>query len=108
MSAADARIAVHGVDRGLNLIRPRLIAGEAAADQRLAFADQRAIPVTAILIGEPHEAAVRGHACGAPRVDQQHQREQPHDFRFAGHQIIQLPAKPDRFRAQIVTRQSLA
>jgi hypothetical protein len=102
------RVAVHGVDRGLNLIRPRRIAREAASDERLTLSDERAIPAVTILIGEQHEVAVGRHAPRAPRVDEQHQCKQTHHFRFVGHQLVQLPSETDGLRAQILTLQPLA
>ena len=51
---------------------------------RLAFRDEGAIPAAAVLIGEQDEVAGRSRARGPASLDEQHQREQPHDLRFVG------------------------
>src|SRR5712691_6766010 len=53
------RVGVHGVDGGLQLVGARLVVAQAAADDRLSFVDQGAIPTATVLLVEQREAAVR-------------------------------------------------
>lgn len=76
-----------------------LVAPEALPDDGLAFGDQASIPEAAVLVGQQHEGAVRGRACGPARLDEQHEREQPHDLRFLGQQLGQEPSEADCLRA---------
>jgi len=92
------RIAMHGIDRGLDLVRAGLVANEALPDDHLAFGDQVVIPTAAVLIGEPHQVTVGGGAGGAPRLDEQHQREQHHHLRFGRYQLGQEPSEADSLR----------
>jgi hypothetical protein len=47
-----------GVDRRLELVRPRPVEPQAAADDVLALVDERAIPFVTVLIREQHELAI--------------------------------------------------
>jgi hypothetical protein len=53
------RLAVHGVDRRLDLVRPGPAASQAATYQLLALGDQLPVPEVVILVGEQDELAVR-------------------------------------------------
>ena len=47
-----------------------------------------------------------GVRCGpAPGLDQQHQGQQPQDFRLVRHQLGQQPAQPDRLGAELIADQ---
>jgi hypothetical protein len=56
----DGRVAVHGADRGLDLVRARLAAAQALPDQGLTLGDQRVVPARPVLLAEQHQGAVRG------------------------------------------------
>ena len=62
----------------------------------------------AVLVGQQHQLAVGGGAGGPPRLDQQHQGEQPHDLGFVGHQLGQDPAQADGLGAQLLADQGVA
>ena len=70
-------VAVHGVDRGLELVRARAGCGAGMPGRdRLALGDQRAVPPAAVLVGEQHQRAV-GRGAGRPaRLGEQQQGEQ--------------------------------
>ncbi len=97
-----------GVDRRLNLVRTRLVAPQAVPHDRLAFGDQTQIPAAAVLVGQPHQVALRGGAAGPTRIDQQHEREQPHDLQFVGHQLGQEPSEAEGLSAEFLADQPLA
>ena len=104
----DGRVAVHGVDRGLDLVRARLAAAQALPDEGLALGDQRAVPARPVLVGEQHQRAVRGRAGRPPRLGEQHQREQPEHLGLVRHELGQQPPEPDRLGAQVGAGQRLA
>jgi hypothetical protein len=56
---------MHGVDGRLELIRTRLVAAKAHADDRLTLLDQDPIPSGAILLAEQNEGAVGPRSRGA-------------------------------------------
>jgi hypothetical protein len=56
------RVAVDGVDRRLDLVRPGGVAPQAAANDRLALGDQIVIPGPAVLVGQQHELAAATRA----------------------------------------------
>jgi hypothetical protein len=60
------RVAVHGVDRGLDLVRAGLVAPQAPANEGLALGDERAIPAGPVLASQQYEGAVRPGARRAP------------------------------------------
>ena len=67
---------------------PGLVAPQAPPHERLSLGDELAVPAAAVLVGEPHQIALRAScARGAARLDEQHQREQPSDLRLVGHQL---------------------
>ena len=102
------RVAVDGVDRRLDLVWAGRLRRRHRRTSAWPSAMRRAIPEAPVLIGEQDEVAVRGRARGASRLDEQHQREQPHDLRFVGHQLREEPSEADGFRAQILADEPLA
>ena len=82
-----ARLAVHGLDRGLDLVGARRVPSQAGAHERLAFRDEPRIPPLAVLVGQRHEGAVGARAGRSPRFGEKHEREQTHHFRLAGHEL---------------------
>jgi hypothetical protein len=99
---------VDGVDRRLELVRPGPVAPEAAPDDRLALGDEASVPAGAVLVAQPDEVALRRGPGGPPRLDEQHQRQEPQHFRFVRHQVGQQPRQADRFGAEIVTAELVA
>ena len=97
---------MHGVDRGLELVGPRLVQGEALPDQLVSLVDHRCVPQRAVLLVESDQHSL-AHAGRSARVDQQHQRQQPVDLRLAaerrgrGEHLPQLAGQPDRLGGQI-------
>src|SRR5919108_1090578 len=90
------RVAVDGVDRRLDLVGTRPAQSEAPPDEGLAFRDELTIPKAAVLIGKQHEVAVRRGPGGPARLDEQHEREQPHDLRLVRHELRQKTAQAAR------------
>src|SRR5437762_1284676 len=68
------RVAVHGVDGGLDLVRTWRVAAQAGAHQRLALGDQRPVPERAVLVGEPDQRAV-GRPARRPARSEEHTSE---------------------------------
>jgi hypothetical protein len=99
---------VDGVDRRLDLVRAGLVAPQALPDDGLAFGDAVAVPAAAVLVGQQHQLAVGGGAGGPARLDQQHERQQPHDLRFVGHELGQEPSQADGLRAEVVADEPVA
>ena len=97
---------MHRRDRGLQRVRTEAPRRERPLDQRRPFRDLRAIPQRAILIVEQHDFAVRRRARRAPRLVQEHQRQQSHRFGL-GQQLDDQPAEANRFGRQVVARQRL-
>ena len=102
-------VAVHGVDRGLDLVGPGLVAAQARADQRLALGDhapgpsgsgpgRRAAPAR-------RPAPVRAGAAG---LGEQQQGEQAQRLGLVGHQLGQQPGQADRLGAQVAADQVVA
>ncbi len=100
-------VAVHGVDRRLDLVWAGLVTAQASLDDGLPFGDQDRIPPAAVLIGQQHQRTLGGGASGPPRLDQQHQRQQTHDLGLIGHEPGQQPSQPDGLRAQVLPGQLL-
>jgi len=92
-------------DRGLQLVGAGLVAAQAAPDQLLALADHGRVPELAVLVGQPHQRAVRPGAGRAAGGGQQQQSEQPHRLRLVGHQLLQQPGQPHRFGTEVVADQ---
>ena len=99
---------MHRVDRGLDLVRARLVAREQGADEGVPFRDQRRVPQRAILVRQQHDRAVRRSARAAPRFGEHEQREQPEHLCLVRHQLGEQSGEPDRLGAQIVARQRIA
>src|SRR5207244_11564398 len=97
-----------GVERGRDLVWTGLVAIEALADDGLPFGNEVAIPESTVLLSEQDEIAVRCRAGRTARLDQQHEREQAHDLRFAGHELDQEPSEPDCLSAQLIANQTVA
>ena len=86
-------VRVDARDRRLELVGPGAAPAQRVLEQRLALADAAAIPAGAVLLVERHELTVLVHAGRAPRVVQQHQRQQPRHLGIVGHQAVQQPAR---------------
>jgi anaerobic selenocysteine-containing dehydrogenase len=95
------RVAVHGVDRGLNLVLARHVGLQAAPHDGLAFRDQVAVPLGAVLVRQQHPGSIGCGARGASRLVEQEQREQPEYLELVGHQVGEDAREPDRFGAQV-------
>ena len=67
-----------------------------------------AVPQPAILLVEEHELAVRAGARVAPRVLEEHEREQAGDLRLVGHQRAENTRQPDRLGAELPPHERLA
>ena len=94
-------IAVHGVDRRLDLVRPRCVASQTGAHEVLALGDQSAIPQAAVLVGQQHQRAVGGDTSGPSRLTEQQQREQADRLALVGHQLDEHPSETDRLDTEI-------
>src|SRR5437588_2110903 len=68
-----ACVAVHGLDRGLQLVGPGPIDSQTAAHQLLSLRDEIAIPKAAVLIDEQDQVTVGSDSRLTPRVDQKHE-----------------------------------
>ena len=91
---------MHRGDRGLQCIRPGQPRGERALDEREPALDLLPIPARAVLLGEQHHLPLRRRARLAPRVVQQHEREQPVGLAPLGGAAAELDqqlAEPQRF-----------
>lgn len=77
-----------------------MVATQASAYEVLAFADERAIPAAAVLVGEQDKRTVRGNPGRAARFLQQHQRKQTDRLGLIGHQFDQQPTEADRLLAE--------
>ena len=114
-----------GVERGVQLGDPRPVRDRGdvlARDRRLqavliarcrvreraALLDLVGVPQRAVLVGEQHEPPVGVDARVAPRVVQQHQREQPARLALLRHQLDQQAPEPDRLRAQLAPHERRA
>src|SRR4029079_3610454 len=102
------RVAMDSLDCCLNLVRTRPVVPKATPYKSLPFGDQLAIPPAAVLIGQQDQVAVQTYPRVSARFDEQHQREQPQDLRFPGHQIRQEPSEADGLRAEILANELLA
>src|ERR1700680_1928996 len=101
-------VAVHRVDRRLNLKRTWPITTQAFAHQRLALVDELPIPERAVLVGEQDEVAARRGTGSRTRLDEEHQRQQSDHLGFVGQQLCQQPHEPDRLRTQCASREGRA
>jgi hypothetical protein len=96
---------VHGIDRGLDLVRTRLVSRQAGAHQCLAFVYFGAMPAVTVLLGEPHEPAGFIDTRVAPCVDEQHQRQQAQRFGLLWQHFDQQPTKADCLVTQLGANQ---
>ena len=92
----------------MELIRARLVEPKALPHDGLPFGNEDTIPAIAVLVGQQNETALRSETGGATRLDQQQEREQPHDFRFVGHELGKEPSKADGLGTKIFSNQPLA
>ena len=98
------RLGMHRGDGRLQAVgaeAPRLQRGQ---HQRLAFADQTAIPQVAVLFFQQNRLAGGRSARAAARLMQQHQRQQALHFRLR-QQLEQQAAKTDGLDAQVLAGQ---
>ena len=51
-------VAVHGLDRGLELEGTRLVAADTGAHDRMSLFDHRAVPLGPVLIAQEHEGSL--------------------------------------------------
>ena len=100
------RVAVHGVDRGLELMA-RLVAAQTPAHE----------PCPSAISAASHSvrswsasstSAPSGPTRRPTRLHQQHEREEAGDLRLVGHQLLEQPAEPDRLGAEVLPDQPLA
>jgi hypothetical protein len=75
---------VDGVDRGLELVRARLVAAQAGAHQRLPLIDQGPVPPRPVLVGEQHDRAVIGEAGRLAGLSEEQERQVPGDLGLVG------------------------
>ena len=88
---------VHGGDRGLELIRAERRGLQRVRDERHALLDAVLVPERTVLLREWDQRAVGAGTRRAPRVREQHEREQPRDFAVVGEQAMDLAGEADRF-----------
>ena len=93
---------MHGLDRGLDLVRARQAAAQAAAHEGAAFGDERGVPTRAVLRGQRHERAVGVGPRVPARRGEQHEREQAHRLGLVRHELDEQSAEPDRLAAEVV------
>jgi hypothetical protein len=72
----------------LQLVGPGRAAAERAGDQGHALGDAGGVPQAAVLFGHRDQVAVRAGARRAPRVGEQHEREQPGHLAVIGQQAV--------------------
>ena len=102
-------LCVHGGDRRLQRVGAgRAAQGQRALDERQRLADHGAVPAFAILVLEQHELAVAARAGGAPRVLQQHQREQAGRLRLGGEQRVHDARETDRLGGEVLAHERVA
>ena len=93
-------VAVHGVDRGLDLVRAGLVAAQAGSHQGLALVDQRRGPTGCGPGRQQHHRPV-GRGPGRPtRLGEQQQGEQPDGLGLVGHQLGEQAGEADRLGAE--------
>jgi len=57
-SGRHRRVAVHGADRRLDLVRAGSVTPQASADEVLPFGDEGAVPAGPVLVGQRHQGTV--------------------------------------------------
>ena len=87
-------------DRRLNLIGAGTPVAHRLVDQRQPLGDHPVIPEPAILVLQQHDGAIGIEPRRRPRMLEQKQGRQPHDFRLRLEQPKQQPGEPDRLFAQ--------
>ena len=95
-------------DRRLDLVRPGPAHPQRAIQERLALVDLGAVPAAAVLVLEEHELAVRPGPRVAPRVVQEHQREQAERLGLVGHELGEDARQPDRLGRELAPDERLA
>ncbi len=95
------RLVVQGRDRRLKLVRPRPAARQGGRDQRHALGDRLAVPRGPVLLVERDELAPRSGARRAPRVGQQHQRQQARHLRLPGEAVVQGAGQAKSFAGEV-------
>ena len=104
LRAPGARVL--GGDRRLDHVRarpgaPRLVG------EREALGDLLGVPERAILVVEQNEPAARVGARFAPRVEEQHQRQQRDHLRLPGQHLAQHARQSDRLGAELRADEAL-
>ena len=94
------RVGMERGDRRLRLVFAELIARERSVCDLDSLDDERGVPLTAVLIGERHDASVRSGAAAAAGMVEEHQGEQPVDLGLV-HQGSQLPRQSDRLGREV-------
>ena len=95
-------------DRRLQLVLTGLPQAHGTLERPKALADARLVPQRAVLLLDREVAAALVHARGAPRVVQQHQREQSPHLPVVGHQLAQQEAEADCLVAQLLAHEAIA
>ncbi len=90
-----------GCDRRLQRVRADLRAPHCAGSEREAIGDLAPIPLRAVLLVEQHQLAVGTGTRGAPRIVEQHQRQQATRLGFSGQKLAQQTAERDGFAAEV-------
>ena len=85
-------------DRRLELVRPDPPHPHRPVEQLPPLVDPGPVPARAVLVLEQHELAARPRPRLAPRVVEEHQRQQPEDLGLVGHQRREDPGQADRLR----------
>src|SRR4051794_31292012 len=95
-------------DRRLQLVLTGAPQTHGTLQRPKALADARLVPPRAVLLADRKVAAVLVDARDAPRVMQEHQREQSPYLGVVGHQLAQQQAEPDRLVAQLLAYETVA
>ena len=105
MSFLARGLVVHGGDRGLELVRAERRRLQRVRDERNALFDERLVPEGAVLLGEWDQRAVGAGTRRAPRVGEQHEREEPGHLAVVGEQAADFAGEADGFTREIRTLQ---
>ncbi len=92
---------MQGGDRGLELVRTASPRREGPVERREPLVDHVVIPPRPVLLLEQHEVSDRVRPRLAPRVLQEHEREQTRRLRLVRHQPAQHAAEADRLVAEL-------
>ena len=95
-------------DRRLQLVLTGAPQAHGTLQRPKALADARVVPPRAVLLADREVAAVLVDTRAAPRVMQQHQREQSPHLAVVRHQLAQHQAEPDRLVAQLLAHETVA